>query len=234
MRAPRLLVVAWLLLAGCAGGTDRRPVVFAASSLRTVMDELAPEARISYGASNELALQISEGAPADVFCSAEPGEVEHLRARHLAGRTVELARDRLAGLVGQGVRAPRTLAGLAAPGVRLVVAAKGVPLGDYTRRVLAALSLIRALRNVVSEENDARSVVVKVSLGEADAGIVYATDVPSGARVIEIPPHAQPDILYVCTSVATPARRALAARLLDELSSARARRALVEAGFLPP
>lgn len=234
MPVPRVALAVCLLLGGCTQPADERPVVFAAASLGGVMEELVPGARISYGASNELALQIEEGAPADVFCSAEPQEVERLRSRGLAGRSIELARNRLVVLVAREAQAPRTLAGLAAPGVRLVVAAEGVPLGDYTRAALGALSLERALANVVSEEDDARAVVIKVLLGEADAGIVYATDAQPGARVIDIPARAQPDIVYVCASVAAPDRRALADRSLEELTSARARQILSRAGFLVP
>lgn len=234
MPAARVVVATCLMLASCARAAADRPVVFAASSLNGVMQELAPRARISFGASNELALQIAEGAPADVFCSAEPGEIERLRAAGLAGRAVELARNRLAVLVAQGARAPATLAGLAAPGVRLVVAARGVPLGDYTRQALTALSLEGALRNVISEENDARAVVTKVLLGEADAGIVYASDARPGARLIDIPRRAQPDIVYVCASVAVPARRSVADRLLARLTSQRSKTILTQAGFSAP
>ncbi|HVH51867.1 MAG TPA: molybdate ABC transporter substrate-binding protein, partial [Gaiellaceae bacterium] len=70
----------------------------------------------------------------------------------------------------------RTVSDLAKPGVKLDIAAAGVPVGDYTRTVLHNLGLDSALSNVVSQETDVREVLAKVALGEADAGFVYTTD----------------------------------------------------------
>jgi molybdate transport system substrate-binding protein len=118
--------------------------------------------------------------------------------------------------------------------VKLVVAAGGVPVGDYTRAFLARLGEERVLENVVSEEEDAKGVLGKVRLGEADAGFVYATDARaagSDVRTIELPARAQEAIRYPVAVVAGTPRRAAAERFVERLLGDEGRRALQEAGF---
>jgi len=123
---------------------------------------------------------------------------------------------------------------LARPGVKLVLGEEGVPIGDYARTALARLGLGAALRNVVSNEPDARGIVGKVLLGQADAGIVYATDarpIAARTRTIPMPARAQPRIRYelavVSRSSHLQAARAYLRRILGPLG----RRRLAAAGF---
>ncbi len=123
------------------------------------------------------------------------------------------------------------------PGVKLVVAAEGVPVGDYTREVLTELGLDAALDNVVSNEDDVKAVVTKVALGEADAGFVYATDAAVAGEdvsVINLPEGSQPPIEYQIAVVADSDQQEAAQAFVDEVMSAEGQQQLEAAGFLPP
>ena len=224
-----LAVVA--LLAGC-GGNEASLTVFAAASLGEVLPAIDPGARYSFGGSDELAAQIRSGAPADVFASASPRYPADLHAEGLVETPRVFATNRLVAIARRGFEGG--LGSLARPGVKVVVAAEGVPAGDYAREALRRLHLQAVLGNVVSEEVDVKGVVSKVALGEADAGFVYATDVgPVAAEVhvIPVPAAAQPLIEY-SVAIVRPSERAreFVARLLGEAGRA----ALREAGFGTP
>ena len=236
----RLAVVAALvaLLAAPASASTARLTVYAASSLTEVFPKIDTRARYSFAGSDELALQISQGAPADVFASASPKYTQDLYRRGLVERPRTFARNRLTLIVPRANPANiRTVFDLRRPGIRLVLAASSVPIGKYARQVLARLGLNAALRNVVSDERDVKGVVGKVALGEADAGLVYATDVKPVAgkvRAITIPARGQPTVRYeiavVRASLHAVEARAFVARVLGELG----RGHLVAAGFLLP
>jgi molybdate transport system substrate-binding protein len=204
------LVIAAVLGAACSsdGGTSPEPArteitVLAAASLTEAFAEIgeAFEAEhegvtvtFSFGPSDGLAAQIREGAPADLFASASPTWMDDVEENGpgVTGRA-DFARNRLvlitpadnpAGIDGLG--------GLAAPGVKLVLAAEDVPVGGYAREVLSNAAISdAAAANVVSNEEDVKAVVQKVLLGEADAGIVYVTDLTDETEpqlnAIEIP-----------------------------------------------
>jgi molybdate transport system substrate-binding protein len=118
--------------------------------------------------------------------------------------------------------------------VKLVLGAEGVPVGDYARESLELAGLGAALENVVSLEEDVKGVVSKVALGEADAGIVYATDVAAaGDDVLSYPisDYFQPKIRYYAAIVSPGS--AAAERYLDKLLGPEGEAALRDAGFLP-
>jgi molybdate transport system substrate-binding protein len=120
--------------------------------------------------------------------------------------------------------------------LRIVMAAAGVPVGDYTRKVLARLGLSDLVDKAVSQETDVREVLAKVVLGEADAGFVYATDAKTVAQqisVVRLPPSAQPRILYAAAAVKASAHLQAAKAWVKGLLSKRAQRKLRAAGFLP-
>lgn len=236
------LVAAGLALAlgasGCGAGTSGAdtPTVYAAASLRTVLPTIDPGARFSFGGSGELAAQIREGAPADVFAAASPRHMRELVARGLVDRPVTFASNRIVMIVPTRNRAGiRHVGDVARPGTRLVIAAEGVPAGDYARAALAAMSLTTALDNVVSHERDVTGVVSKVVLGEADAGFVYATDVvPVGdaVRVLALPAAAQPEIEYQIAVVTTGPNSDAAREFIERVRGATGRAALTSAGFV--
>jgi molybdate transport system substrate-binding protein len=227
---PVLVLIA--ALAACGGGGDDPLTVFAAASLADVLPKVDGDARYSFGGSDQLAAQIRSGAPADVFASASPKYPDELFAAGLAGRPRTFATNRLVAIVRLGYSGE--LSSLTDPGVKLVLAAEGVPAGDYARAALAALGMRKALDNVVSQEDDVKAVVAKVALAEADAAFVYATDVRPVAdkvRVLTVPDDVQPRIEYAVTVVR---KSAVADAFVARLLSPEGRAVLRDAGFGPP
>ena len=228
------------LLAGCGGsGSASEPLdVYAAASLAAVFPEIDPDARFSFAGSDELATQVREGAPADVYAAASSKHPQELYEEGLVEEPVTFASNRLVLIVPRSNPAAiESIEDVAQPGTKLVVAAEGVPVGEYTRTMLEKLGLSPALANVVSNEDDVKGVVGKVALGEADAGFVYATDVTPVAdrvRAFELPDAAQPPIEYQVAVVAGSDDAADARAFVDQLRSAEARRALERAGFVVP
>ena len=228
-------LAAALVLAGCGGGDreDETLVVFAASSLAEVAPEIDAGATVVVGGSNDLAAQLRDGAEADVFLSASAGPVEDLRDAALVEEPRVFASNRLVIVVPAANPAGiETIDDLARSGVKLVVGAPGVPIGDYAREALRGHG---ALAQVVSLEEDVKGVLGKVRLGEADAGLVYATDVKAAGdavRAVGIPESRQPKVVYYAALVSSPSDRARA--YVDRLLGEAGRAALGLAGFLPP
>jgi molybdate transport system substrate-binding protein len=201
------LLAATIALGACSvddPGTDagsRTLTVFAAASLTEAFTEIADafeaehaqvEVRLSFGPSDGLATQIQEGAPADVFASASPRWMDAVAEDPGVSDRRDFARNLLIVITPADDPAGiSSVQDLARPGIDLVLAAEGVPVGDYARELLDNAGIAdAALGNVVSNEDDVKGVVQKVALGEADAGIVYRTDVtPAVAddlRTIEV------------------------------------------------
>jgi molybdate transport system substrate-binding protein len=225
-------------LAAPAAAGPVRITVYAAASLTEVFPHIDTRPRYDFAGSDDLALQIREGAPADVFASASPKYTQELHRQGLVDKPRTFARNRLVVIVPRSNPAHiRTVLDLKRPGTKLVLAAASVPIGKYARQVLARLGLSGALRNLVSEEQDVKGVVAKVALGEADAGLVYATDVKPVAgkvRAIPVPARGQPTVSYeiavVRASTHRAAARAFVARVLGEVG----RGHLSAAGYLLP
>ena len=203
----RLFVVLALLFPGlaCAGALD----VSAAASLTAPFKEIgalytrkyAQAVTFNFGATNELRMQIENGAPADVFASASSEEMDKaVTSKAVAGTPSIFARNRLVVIVPKDNPAKIvSLADLARHGVKFVTTHPNVPIGKYTAQVLANLAADPAFgaafasgvkQNTVSLETNVKQVVAKVALGEADAGVVYRSDT-AGAnadklRAIEI------------------------------------------------
>lgn len=211
---PPLLLLA---LAGCGGAKpdEETLTVFAAASLTDAFEELAaafeaenPGVTIvaNYGASSQLAAQLIEGAPADVFASANEAQMQAvLDAGRAVGPAESFTTNQLTVIVpADNPAGVERLADLARPGTALVLAAPGVPVREYTDAMIATLSNDPAFgpafrdgvyTNLVSEEANVRQVAAKIALGEADAGIVYTSDVTpdiaGNVRQIAIPAAAQ-------------------------------------------
>jgi molybdate transport system substrate-binding protein len=248
------LVLALLLaLAACGGDDDETaaqtgatdtgaaaaPItVFAAASLTEVFPAIDPAPTYNFAGSDELAAQIREGAPADVYAAASSKYPQELFDEGLVEEPVTFASNRLVLIVPKDNPAGIEKVGdVTKPGTKLVIAAEGVPVGDYTREVLDSLGLNKALDNVVSQEEDVKGVVSKVALGEADAGFVYATDATVAAddvTVIELPEGSQPPIEYQIAVVSSSENKEAAQAFVDEVTGPDGQAQLEAAGFVVP
>ena len=169
--------------AGPSGGTLD---VFAAASLTNAFGDLERtyeqrhpgwKVRLNLAGSDQLAAQIEQNAPADVFAAASPRYPEQLQGENLLGKTTAFATNSLLLVTPTSNPAGiRTAADLEQGDAKVVVADAAVPLGAYTEDVLGNLGIDETRLNIVSKEQDAEAVLAKLTSGEADAGFVYVTD----------------------------------------------------------
>jgi molybdate transport system substrate-binding protein len=234
----RLAALAALLaLALPASLSAASPItVLAAASLTEVFPRIDKAPRYSFAGSDQLALQIRQGAPADVFASASPKYAELAYRDGYVLKPVVFATNKLIVLLPRGNPAGiRSVYDLRRAAVKIVIGDKTVPIGTYTRQILDTLGITADVtKNVVSEETDVKGIVSKVALGEADAGFVYRTDarpVASRTRTIAVPDWAQPPIRYEVAVVKASTHRAAARAFVAKLMSKRGRGLLAGAGF---
>ena len=249
---PLLAVTAAALAAGCAGSEEvaqGRPasqeiVVFAAASLTEAFQRIGCEfeasspgttVTFSFGGSSGLAESIRGGAPADVFAAASTATMQSVvDAGGAAGPRV-FARNVLTIAVPPGNPGRvGALRDLAREELRVALCAEQVPCGAAARSALAAAG-VPARPDTL--EQDVKAVLTKVSLGEADAGLVYRTDVrAAGDRIERIDdPDAERAVTDYPVAVLTDApHREQAQRFVDALLGERGQAVLAEAGFLPP
>ena len=254
-RAAGLVVVAGLALVGCGGGADdasetsrdqRTLRVFAASSLTEAFTELGAtfdeerpgvEVTFNFAASSSLAQQLVEGAPADVFVSADEPNMQRVVDAGRAADPKVIARNRLSIVVEPGnPKGIDALADLAAPGIVTVLCAPEVPCGRYAAALLAKADV---QVTAASLEENVKGVVAKVTLGEADAGIVYVTDVQAaGARVqgvtIDRAADRALEAVYPMAVTDDAAEPGDAAAWADFVASDAGQRVLTSYGFLAP
>jgi len=220
-----------------ASGRVTGITVYAASSLTDVFPRIDSGPKYSFGASSTLATQITQGAPADVFASANTTIPDQLFGKKLVLKPVVFTRNRLVLVVPESNPAAiHSVYDLKKRGVKLVIAAASVPVGSYTLQVLKRMGLTSVLANVVSQESDVRGVLAKVALGEADAGFVYSTDAkttPGKVNVIKIPAWAQPKVTYSMAVVASSTHKTAAKKFIKEILSRAGQKKLLAAGFLP-
>jgi molybdate transport system substrate-binding protein len=238
-------VLALLLVgvaAACGGGSSdsgspsRHITVFAAASLTdafaaeaTAYQRAHPGASVtfSFAASSDLATQVQQGAPADAIATASTTTMDTV-SKQLASPAQTFARNRLVIVTAPGnPKQISTLADLARPGLAVVLAAAGVPAGDYARQ---ALSAAHVTVHPKSLETDVRGVLTKVELGEADAGVVYVTDAKSAAGKVSW-------VVIPSAPIATYPIGALDAAgkpFVDFVRSPAGERILGRFGFLPP
>lgn len=242
-----LVLFAGLALTACAreaGSQELR--VSAAMSLKEALVLFEPEfeARhpgvdvvFNFAGSQILAGQIVEGAPVDVFAAADEPQMQRAIASGRIEQAERFARNRLVLITPVAAAQISGAAELARPGVRLVLAGPSVPAGAYARSALQQLGVAdAALANLVSNEENVRGVVGKVSAGEADAGVVYATDVtPAVAdKLRTLPLAVDVSPVYEAAVLKDSARPALAAAFVAELRGPTGQAALAKHGFLPP
>ncbi|WP_285830512.1 molybdate ABC transporter substrate-binding protein [Streptomyces meridianus] len=233
-------------LGACAGGgsSTRRTelTVLAASSLTDVFEAAAavyekehPGTKLtfSFAGSQELAAQVEQGAPADALVTADLKTMDGLRGE--TGKPVVIAGNRLVIATGEGnPKHIENLRDLAAPGAKVVLAAAEVPVGRYSKQVLDAQ---RIDVDPVSLEPNVRAVLSKVELGEADAGIVYATDaatVPEKCDAVEIPDRENAVASYPAATLRDSRHADEAAGFVSWLKSPEAQKILRGAGFRKP
>jgi molybdate transport system substrate-binding protein len=226
--------------AAFAGNSHRRPAhltIFAAASLTNVFPKIDSRESYSFAGSNMLAAQIEQGLPADVFASANTGLPWQLHKKGLVTRPVLFTANRLVIVVAHGDPLHiHSVHDLERPGLKIVMAAAGVPVGDYTRKVLKRLGLSDLVDKAVSQETDVREVLAKVVLGEADAGFVYTTDartVRGKVGVVGIPKSAQPQVVYAAAAVRSSKHLQAAKEWVQRLLTKQAQKQLRAAGFLP-
>ena len=236
-----------LLLAGCGAGAapgaeTRRLTVLAASSLTDVFGQLersfeaanpGVDVRISFGGSSELASQILNGAPADVFASANQAQMRKVvEAGLAAGQPQPFATNTLTIVTPPDNPAGiRSFADLARPGTTVVVCAPEVPCGSAAEQLERAAGTMLA---PASEEPDVKSVLGKVQAGEADAGLVYVTDARSAGVTVQT--VAFPEAVGAVNSYPIAALREapepeLAAAFVALVRGPQGRQALRDAGF---
>ncbi|MET4134687.1 molybdate ABC transporter substrate-binding protein [Pseudarthrobacter sp. PvP090] len=235
-------------LAGCAapaGGAGGTVTVFAAASLKAPFTALAEEfeaahpgttVTLSFAGSSDLATQISQGAPADVFASADANTMAKLSGAGLVeGSPRDFASNVLTIAVPPGNPASiATFADLARPGVRTVICAAQVPCGAATKALEQETG---TTLQPVSEESSVTDVLGKVVSGEADAGLVYVTDVrTAGGKVQEVPfpESARAVNTYPIAAVRTGGNNDLAAAFIETVTGSDGQQLLRGAGFGTP
>lgn len=229
--------------------------VFAAASLTDAFKKIGsafehshPGTRVTFdfAASSLLRVQIEQGAPADVFASADRAQMAPLARKGLVRGVVPLVRNQLVVILPAGNPGHiQHLADLARRGVRLAITAPQVPIGLYTRRALEKMNAPgaigpgfqqRVLANVVSQEPNVRGLVAKVELGEADAAIVYRSDAVAAGRKVKtlsIPERFNETAVYpVAVLTGSPHAREAGA-FVQYLRSRPAQAVLQRDGFQP-
>jgi molybdate transport system substrate-binding protein len=232
--------------AGSAAAATGELTVFGAASLRGAFEAFAPTVQAatglaplySFDASSALRAQIEQGAPADVFASADTSNVTTLLGAGLAIDPVVFACNQLTIIVPAGNPAGiTTAADLGRAGVRIVAAGDEVPITKYAVQLAANLGIADAYAaNIVSREDNVAAVRSKIELGEGDAGIVYVTDaIASGDQVaqVPVPPEANVPASYAAAVVAATDQPAESAAFLGSLTGPEAQAALATFGFLP-
>jgi molybdate transport system substrate-binding protein len=240
------------LASGCGGDDDassRKPtrlVVSAASSMTEALETCAPrfgdaenaDVKLSFAGSDELAAQIRQGTRVDVYAAANTTLPDELYGDDLLEKPVEFATNELVLALpkGSGVG---SVDDLTQEGTKLVIGSESVPIGAYTREVLAKLppgEEKAILANVRSNEPDVKGIVGKLAQGAADAGFVYLTDVSAAGgdlESIELPKELEPQVTYGAGVVAKAEQPDLAKRFVDGLTHGACANALHRAGFGP-
>ncbi len=252
------------LLGNCAKSSPTQPVtltVFAAASLTEAFIEIGHQFEaqqpdrvkviFNFAGSQQLAQQLAQGAQADVFASANRKQIEILLTGQENGRVVTgtarpFVRNRLTVIYPQDNPAKlQQLSDLAKPGLKLILAAKEVPVGQYSLDFLDKATQDRnlgiefkagVLKNTVSYEENIRAVLSKVVLGEGDAGIVYSSDI-SGEAANKVGRIAIPDNLntvatYPIAPINDSPHAKQAQAFIDYVLSAEGQAILSKYGFI--
>ncbi len=220
-------------------------VVFAAASLKDAFDSLGRKfdqdhpgvtMKFNYAGSSSLATQLGQGAPADLFASANTKNMKTVTSDNLTSGTPQVfARNTLEIMVGAGnPKHIKSVADLGSKDIKVAVCAPAVPCGAYSKEVFAKAGVTV---HPVSEETSVSSVVTKVSLGEADAGIVYTTDVKAGGdKIAGVPIPASQNVIadYPISKLKDAPNSGGASAFMNYVLSAAGQKVLAGFGFMPP
>ncbi len=256
-----LLILSTLVMAGCSPAATATPAlkprglnVFAAASLTDAFMEIGkkfeaanPGVKVTFNFAGSQALrtQIEEGAPADVFASANKTEMDNLvTGKFITQDTPQifLSNKLVVILPSKNPAGLEKLEDLAKPGIKIVLAAEEVPVGKYTRQALDQMNSQfgadfkdKVLANVVSNEDNVKQVVAKVQLGEADAGIVYTSDAIAAPdlKTIAIPAELNVIAQYPIAPLAKSSNTDLAKAFIAYVLSSEGQAALQKWGFAP-
>jgi molybdate transport system substrate-binding protein len=268
LRSPGALLgsILVLVLAACSGAAASPPAnspplaveltVYGAASLKGALDRAraayepaVPGAKLTISTDSSAALetQIEQGAPADVFLSADTTNPKKLGDKSLAdGAPVTFAANKLTVIVPAanpaGITSP---ADLARPGVRVIAAGDEVPITRYATQLVGNLAkeagypagfVASYTANIVSKEDNVKALVAKIELGEGDAGIVYVTDAKASSRVmtVDVPPSANVPATYDGVVIKASRHAAAARAFLVWFAGPDGQAILRGLGFLPP
>jgi molybdate transport system substrate-binding protein len=247
--AALLASFAFTLPSGAARAQSGEAIIFAAASMKNALDEIAAgwqnrtgkKAAISYAASSALAKQIEQGAPADIFISADLDWMDYLQERNLikTDTRVNLLGNRIVLIAAKDKQmsvniAPGfNLAGLLGSGRLAIADITAVPAGKYGKAALEALGLWASVQDKIAQTENVRAALLLVSRGEAPLGIVYQTDAaadPNVRIVGTFPENTHPAIIYPVALTAT-SKNADAVSLFAYMKSPKAKPAFDKQGF---
>ena len=231
--------------AAASGTVTGTITVFAATSLTKAFDKIGAQfeaahpgvtVKFNYNGSSSLATSINQGAPADVFASAAPKNMETVTsAGNASGTAQDFARNTGEILVEKGnPKNIKTVSDLANPAIKVVVCAPAVPCGQVATAIFKNAGVTV---KPVSEEQNVGGVVTKVTLGEADAGIVYVTDVKANegkATGVPIPADQNDITAYPIAQLKDAPNASGAAAFISYVLSPAGQQVLASYGFLPP
>ena len=226
--------------------------VFAAASLNDAFNAIAKQfesenpgtkVTFSFAGSSALAIQINQGAPADVFASADTKQMKVVTDQGGAEAPVTFATNVPVVVVPKDDTRVQSFADLAKPGIKLVLAAPTVPIGNYARTIftnatgasgVSATFSDDVLKNLVSNETDVKAVLAKIQVGEADAGVVYTTDaatVTNDVKTIEIPKQYNVIAQYPIAALKESGHLDVAQAFVEYVTSAAGQAILKHYGF---
>ena len=248
----RFLILVTVVLAACSSTTTSSGTasadltVFAASSLTAAFTKIGTDfeaanpgvhVTFNFGSSTDLATQIASEGTADVFASASGTAMDTVEKDPGVQDRQDFATNDLVIITpSDDPGGVSSLGDLSKPGLQLVLAAEGVPVGDYARQMLDEAGMSKdVLPNVVSNEPDDAAVVAKVKSGEADAGIVYTSDISSSdVRAVSIPDAQNVIATYpIATVIGAPAGD-VAGTFLAYVTGTDGEVTLADFGFGPP
>ncbi len=247
-----LLPTACIPIPGISNSNQNELVVFAAASLTDAMTEMAEsfekqnpntELLLNFASSSQLAAQLREGVSADVFASANENQMQLaiVHERIDPADVQVFVANKLTVIVPKGNPARiAALEDLGNPGVTLLLAVEGVPVREYADQIFSTLAdslQTKIYANLVSEESTVRQVATKIALGEADAGIVYASDITPGiadrVEQVEIPASMNVMADYPIAVIEDSQQKAVANNFIEFVLSESGQAILLKWGFTP-